>query len=416
MNLSLFGEKLVEPSGILVLMDDLGKALAGSRETIMLGGGNPAHIPMMEDVFLQQMQQITADRQKFSTMIGDYDSPQGYEEFCRAYADFLRKKYNWPVTEKNIALTNSSQTASFMLFNMFAGKCKNGIQKKILLPLAPEYIGYTNIGLSDNFFKSFRPLIDNYSDNRFKYFIDFDSWQIDDEIGAICLSRPTNPTGNVITDEELAHIDKSAKEREVPLIIDNAYGAPFPSLIYENANITWNENIILCNSLSKIGLPAARTGIIVAREEIIDAIAKMNAIISLAPGHIGPFLLMNLLGNDEISRLSQDIIKPFYEKKMHKAVDEIDKTFAGCDYALHKPEGAFFLWLWLKDMKISSQQLYERLKERGVLIVPGEYFFPGLDEEWDHKNECIRITFAQNDDLVAQGIQIIAAEYKKARK
>lgn len=85
----------------------------------------------------------------------------------------------------------------------------------------------------------------------------------------------------------------------------------------------------------------------------------------------------------------------------------------GLDFHIHKPEGAFFLWLWLRGIKIDSDTLYERLKERGVLIVPGHYFFPGLSGDWVHKNECIRVTYSQSEDTVRRGIEIIAEEIRK---
>ncbi|MCB0180850.1 MAG: valine--pyruvate transaminase, partial [Anaerolineae bacterium] len=73
-----------------------------------------------------------------------------------------------------------------------------------------------------------------------------------------------------------------------------------------------------------------------------------------------------------------------------------------------------FVWLWFKDLPITSQTLYERLKQQGVLVVPGEYFFPGLQEEWAHKYECIRVNYALDNDIVRRGISIIADEVKKA--
>ena len=48
----------------------------------------------------------------------------------------------------------------------------------------------------------------------------------EDKIGAICCSRPTNPTSNVLTDGEMARLDALAQEHGIPLIIDNAYGTP----------------------------------------------------------------------------------------------------------------------------------------------------------------------------------------------
>jgi valine--pyruvate aminotransferase len=54
------------------------------------------------------------------------------------------------------------------------------------------------------------------------------------------------------------------------------------------------------------------------------------------------------------------------------------------------------------------------LKARNTLVVPGHYFFPGMEkDDWLHKQQCIRVTYAQDDEVVHQGIKIIADEIKK---
>jgi valine--pyruvate aminotransferase len=83
-------------------------------------------------------------------------------------------------------------------------------------------------------------------------------------------------------------------------------------------------------------------------------------------------------------------------------------------YHIHKPEGAIFLWLWFEGLPISSQELYERLKQRGVLVVPGHNFFVGLDDDWVHRHECIRVSYAQDADTVRRGVSIIAEEVARA--
>jgi valine--pyruvate aminotransferase len=83
-------------------------------------------------------------------------------------------------------------------------------------------------------------------------------------------------------------------------------------------------------------------------------------------------------------------------------------------YHIHKPEGAIFLWLWFEGLPISSQALYERLKQRGVLIVPGHNFFVGLEDDWPHQHECIRVSYAQDEDTVRRGVALIADEVRQA--
>ena len=415
MKLSQFGEQFSSGAGILSLMDDLGNALAsGGDDMVMMGGGNPGHVPGFQEIIQKRLQFLAADSSSFQKLIGVYDPPQGEKDFVDVLAGLLSREYGWDVGPENICLTNGSQAGFFLLFNMFGGKYTEGQSKKIRLPLAPEYIGYADLGASDSFFISNRPRIELLEDKLFKYHVDFANLNIGDETGAICVSRPTNPTGNVLTDEEIAHLDILAKEHDVPLILDNAYGVPFPGIIYTEAQPVWNENIIVCLSLSKLGLPAARTGIIVARKEVIRAVSGMNAIMNLATGSFGAMLAHEMVASGEVLQISQNVIKPFYQQKMEKAVDHFHEELKGTPYKMHKPEGAMFLWLWFEDLPISSHELYQRLKARNVLVVSGHFFFPGLEHSWQHQNECIRVTYSQDEEQVAKGIKIIAEEVKKA--
>jgi valine--pyruvate aminotransferase len=413
MEFSLFGQRFTKFSGITQLMHDLNEGIRSGDDVIMLGGGNPAQIPEMLARFNSEAQQLLSSGDLVAAM-SNYDGPQGKNSFTTALAALLNKTYGWELTDKNIALTNGSQNAFFYLFNLFAGDFADNKKKKVLFPLAPEYIGYTDTALSDDFFETVKPKIELLDDGLFKYHVDFDNLHITDDIGLICVSRPTNPTGNVLTDEEMQRLDALAKQHNIPLLIDNAYGTPFPNIIFEPVEPIYNDNTILCMSLSKLGLPGTRCGIVIGNEEVISAISNLSGIINLAPGSLGPMLAQSLVESGDIISLSEDVIKPYYHGKALQAVNWLQQSITDERFRIHKPEGAIFLWLWFKDLPISSQELYERLKARGVLIVSGHHFFPGLDEEWRHTHECIRMNYSQPDDAVQCGIKVIAEEVQKA--
>jgi valine--pyruvate aminotransferase len=413
MKFSTFGNKFARECGILQLMDDLGHALAeGGDDVIMLGGGNPSRVPAVEACLRERMEKMLRQGDAFERLVGNYAPPAGDRPFRRAVAGLLRREFGWPVTEANIALTNGSQTAFFYLFNMFAGEYEGGARKKILLPLTPEYIGYADAGIDDDIFISYRPEIDHLDGGLFKYRVDFDALAVTDEVGAICVSRPTNPTGNVLTDGEIARLHKLAKQADVPLIIDNAYGLPFPGILYKDVQPVWDEQIVFCFSLSKLGLPGARTGIVVAAEPIAAAIAGANAILSLAPGNFGASMALDLMESGDVIRLSREAIRPHYQAKAERALVAVGEEMAGLNVRVHDPEGAFFLWLWFEGLPITSAELYQRLKARGVLVVPGHYFFPGLAGEWRHRHECIRMNYAGDDAAVRRGLRLIAEEVR----
>jgi len=413
MKFSKFASRFNNQSGIVQLMDDLGNAMAGNTDVLMLGGGNPSHIPGVQQYFRDSLHRLIDNAALFSHAIGNYELPQGNQQFINAIVDMMNEQYQWGIKAENVALTIGSQSAFFFLFNMLGGEDENGVHNQILFPITPEYIGYSDVGLSDDLFYSYRPLIEKLDDHCFKYHVNFDELIVRDNTAAMCVSRPTNPTGNVLSDEEVAKLLSLAELNDIPLIIDNAYGEPFPNIIFTETNPVWNKNIIYCMSLSKVGLPGTRTGIVIADESVINVIRNMNAVINLATANFGAMLAKDLISSGEILRLSQLQIKPYYQDKVTHAVEILHRELEGLDYYIHKPEGAIFLWLWIPGLPITANELYERLKAKGVLVISGSHFFPGLEEDWEHKHQCIRITYSMDEQIVEQGIKIIAQELRQ---
>ena len=411
-HLSDFGREFSSASGIYELMEDLGQALAGGGEMIMMGGGNPAHIPAVEALWRRRMGEILAQPGAMETMLGDYDTPRGRPAFLATMAEFFNRSFGWNLDADNMAVTTGSQAANFLLFNMLAGS-DSGARKKILFPLVPEYIGYASQGISGEMFTAWKPRIEMMEGHRFKYRIEFG--EIGEDIAAICLSRPTNPTANVITDEEMRRLAEMARARGIHFIVDNAYGQPFPGVVFKPAAPVWGEGIIHTFSLSKLGLPGTRTGIVVADKEIIRRISIMNASLVLSTGAAGQEITGSLFASGEIAQVCEEVVRPFYKARSEQAQKWIAESFDdGIDYHVHVCEGAFFLWVWFRGLPITDRELYERLKARKVLVVPGSYFFEGLAEPWRHKQECIRITYCASPDAVQRGIGIIADEVRRA--
>ncbi len=407
---SKFGIKFSSENGITRLMDDLGSANhSNDTDIVMLGGGNPAPINQLNEIFIKEITKLI-DKSEIASVIGRYDSPRGNAEFIKALSIMFNKHYKWDIDESNIVITNGSQNSFFSLFNLLAGEMQDGSSRKILLPIVPEYIGYADQGLTEDIFVSIQPDIVFLDNKQYKYQINFDKLKStikQNNIGAICVSRPTNPTGNVITDIELKELTTIAQDNSIPLIVDNAYGQPFPDALYTNANLDWNNNIVLCMSLSKLGLPGLRTGIVIANREIAQALSRINGVLTLAPNSMGPGILTRMIQDDELLQVCSDVIKPFYKQKADTAVNIFNEVFTDFPVYMHKLEGAFFMWLWFPELKITSEQLYIELKKKNVYIIPGHNFFMGMESDWDHQNQCIRINCAKDEDVLRKGLEII---------
>lgn len=409
MNLSDFGQRMSADAGILELMDNLGKALDGGNFVAKFGGGNPAQIPGVTAIYKDIVQKLVEDDSKFTAMLGNYDAPQGNRLFIEKLVTYFNTYHNLSIGPENIAITPGSQAGFFLLFNLLAGKAGAKTQK-ILFPLVPEYIGYADQTIEPDVFTSFRPKIELYGDHEFRYCIDFDQLNVTDDISAICVSRPTNPSGKTITDEEIQKLSQLALKHDIPLIIDSAYGQPFPGITAAQTKLFWKDHMVLSMSLSKLGLPGARVGIFIGPPALMGALTSANAIVALANPNIGQYIGQSLLTNNLVGDITEQHLKPYYADRARKAHQLLFAHLPmDLPWRLHTYEGSYFFWLWLDGMKLTSKQVYEQLRAKGVLVVSGEYFFFGHDtSDWPHASQCLRINFARPDQELEEGIPILA--------
>ena len=79
----------------------------------------------------------------------------------------------------------------------------------------------------------------------------------------------------------------------------------FQTSFLKMLNRSGMKNTILCMSLSKLGLPGVRCGIVIASEEVTQALTNMNGIISLAPNSVGPAIANHMIEKGDFTALKQ---------------------------------------------------------------------------------------------------------------
>ncbi|WP_438895210.1 hypothetical protein, partial [Bacillus cereus group sp. BC312] len=83
-----------------------------------------------------------------------------------------------------------------------------------------------------------------------------------------------------------------------------------------------------------------RCGIVIANETVTQALTNMNGIISLAPGSVGPAIAQHMIERGDLLRLSDEVIRPFYQQKSQTAVKLLQQAIPDPRFRIHKPEGA----------------------------------------------------------------------------
>ena len=216
---------------------------------------------------------------------------------------------------------------------------------------------------------------------------------------AILINSPHNPTGTVLSPEQIKGIAAFAEKNNLFLVCDEAYdklvyeGIPFSPVSLHKEK----ERIILCGSLSKTyAMTGWRIGYMAASSEIIAAAIKMqqNIMLSVAnfPQHAAA---VGLLSDQscvsamvkEFDRRRKMIIKAIEENPML----QLDS----------KPNGAFYVFPKVLVPDVSSAEIADYLlNDAGVAVVDGAVFGPAGKGH-------IRISYATSYNDCCEGMERI---------
>ncbi len=236
----------------------------------------------------------------------------------------------------------------------------------------------------------------------YRYDIDALERLLRPETKLIVVNTPHNPTGAMLSPEELRRVYALAESVGATVLGDEAYrwlavpsGAPFAPPMYEHGPLG-----ISVGTVSKpFGLPGLRIGWIVAPGETIAACWGARDYVSLSPGKL----------NDAIAQLAfkhrQRIIKrntAIISANLAAASSWVDENRA--ILAWTPPRGGL-LALLRYDLPIDSLELADLLaNEYGVMLVPGSVF--GMERH-------LRIGIGQDPPVFRAGIAAAGRCFRK---
>ncbi len=409
--LTKIGAQMSNLTGVRAIMKDINETLRANQGQVLynLSAGNPLILPEVEQLWRDCTADLLASSE-YGEVVCRYGSSQGYAPFISVMVKDFNQRYGLNLTERNILVTAGSQTIYFYAANAYGGYTDDGDLKQIVLPLSPDYTGYGGVSLCPESLIAYKPTLDIDSANhRFKYRPDFSQLSINENTGCVIFSRPCNPTGNVLTNDEVEKIAALAAPYNVPVLIDSAYAPPFPALNFTDMTPVFGDNTIHCMSLSKAGLPGERLGVAIGDEKLLQALECFQTNAGIHSSRYGQAIAARAIESGALADIAENVIRPFYQQKF----EVLESTLAAAmpknlPWFLHRGEGAIFGWLWLQDLPITDWEFYQELKKVGVIVVPGSGFFPGLKEEWEHKHQCLRISLTGSDEEITIGMQRLA--------
>jgi valine--pyruvate aminotransferase len=409
--LTQFGEEMSHLTGVRAIMKDIIETLrAGQgRAFINLSAGNPVILPEVEQLWRDSTQDLL-NSTEYGQVVCRYGTSQGYEPLVEAICNDFNQRYGLALTHRHILITPGSQALYFLAANALGGHTRSGQMKEIVLPLSPDYTGYGGISLVPEAVKAYRPALEvDEAGHRFKYRPDFSQLQITADTGFVLFSRPCNPTGNVISDDEVRQIADLAAAHQVPVLIDSAYAPPFPALNFTEMTPLFGDNVLHCMSLSKAGLPGERVGVAIGDPAVIEVLECFQTNLCIHSSRYGQAIAARAIASGALANISEQVIRPYYQDKFAVLEAALDRAMPrSVPWYLHRGEGAIFAWIWFDHLPITDQDLYQRLKQEGVIVVPGNPFFPGLREDWPHTRQCLRISLTASATDLTHAVERLA--------
>ncbi len=232
----------------------------------------------------------------------------------------------------------------------------------------------------------------------------FESWEkaLTPKTRVIVLNYPSNPTGAYPTREYLQKLQTFAAKHNLWVVSDEVYG----SLYYEEkptsaAGIAGaEERTLLVNSLSKsYAMTGWRVGFLAAPARVIENALKagQNSITCVAPfiQKAAAFALTD----PAIQQVTANMRAAYARRR--ELVLRLSHELECEKVKVIPPQGAFYFFLDLRALKMSSIEMCERiLDEVGVGLVPGSAF-------GEQGEGFIRMTIAASDEDVEAGFRKI---------
>lgn len=219
----------------------------------------------------------------------------------------------------------------------------------------------------------------------------------------IIMNSPSNPTGAVMTEDEVRKLYEIAKQNDVYLLSDEIYAR----MIYEDAGTKHYspgsfdhcmERTIIVNGFSKsYAMTGWRLGVVTGPAEVIS---KMGLLLETTTSCVSPFI--QKAGIEALKGNQEPIIKMVGEFRKRRDII-VDGLNSLPGVTCLKPLGAFYVFPNIKGTGLTSEEFAERmLSKAGVALAAGPIF-------GEYAEGYVRLCYANSIETINKAIERMKA-------
>lgn len=318
-----------------------------------------------------------------------YSSNAGFIELRHEISNYLKRRFKlkYSPDDEIIVTVGGSEGIDIAL------RALVGPGDEVLIP-EPSFVAYKGCTA----FTGATPKVLNLrAEDEFKLTPEMLEEAITPKTKVVIVPFPNNPTGAIMTREELAGIVEVLKNKDVIIISDEIYA----ELSYDKEHVSIasfpevKDRTLVINGFSKAyAMTGWRLGYICGHPILIDAMKKIHQYAIMCSPTIAQYAAIEALKNSDDS--VNEMVKE-YNRRRRVLVDGFRKIGLEC----FEPLGAFYVFPSIESTGMNSDEFCEKLLiQEKVLVVPGNAF-----------GECgegfVRACYASSMDNIIEALKRI---------
>lgn len=369
--------KRVNDVNPFIVMDVLDRARAMERDGIDIIhfeiGEPDFDVPQcVKDATCQALQE---GHTYYTDSMGDF---QLRKAICRHYS----KTYNVSISPDQVVVTSGTSPAMLLLFSVLLDPGDEVIISNPHYACYPNFIRFVQ-GVSVN--------VPVYEETGFQYNPEEIENRINSKTKAIVINSPSNPTGNLLSEERIRAIARFS-----PYIISDEI---YHGLVYEgeaHSILEFTDNAFVLNGFSKLyAMTGLRLGYLIVPKPFIRPIQKLQQNFFISANSV-----VQIGAIAALEKAAKDVerMRKIYDERRRFLIDGLKKLGFGITV---KPTGAFYIFANAKHISRDSYKLaFDILEKAHVGIAPGIDF-------GENGEGYLRFSYANSMENLKKGLDRI---------
>ncbi|MGB3667033.1 MAG: pyridoxal phosphate-dependent aminotransferase [Bermanella sp.] len=367
------------------VMDLLAKAKAMQNQ-----GRDVIHLEVGEPDFPSPQAVVQAGIQALQSGLTHYTGATGLPELKQRIADFYLQRYGESVDPGRIVITPGASGALQLVASLLTNPGENLLLTDPGYPCNRHFLANLNADgilvptLAEDDFHLTPSQVDEY-------------WQ-HDTIGALVAS-PSNPTGSVMSRDQLKALHEAIRSKEGILLVDEIYHGLIYGEVEHHSAVNFGEDVFVINSFSKyFAMTGWRLGWLVAPEWAVPSLDKLAQNLFLAPNTPAQHAALAVFEPEVIEELEGR--KEVFAQRLNYLLPQLKQLGFSIPA---QPSGAFYIYADISGLdhphKENSMQLcLDLLEQTGLAITPG------IDFGHSQGHHFVRFAYTHDIPVLEQAV------------